>query len=156
MLHIVFDVVARNIIGLTAPGTTELSGHWWMPLLIFLGLSHAEARDEHIKTTLLARFMSPQGAKIANLANSGFALLAACLLAIGAGDATVRAIALNLALFGGITLPLWPIKVIVLLSTLAFAWAIFTTLTRDLRTSWAGQHDAENDEPFSLEGTTHV
>lgn len=53
MLHVVADVVARNVFNWPLPATLELAQHWWMVLLVFAGLGYAQLRGEHVRATVL-------------------------------------------------------------------------------------------------------
>lgn len=67
MLHVVADVVARNVFNRPLPATLELSQHWWMVLVVFAGLGYAQLRGEHVRATVLTDRLPASVGRIAEV-----------------------------------------------------------------------------------------
>lgn len=61
MVHVTGDVLARNLLSWSAPGTLEIVSMYYMPAIVFMPLAYVESLDEHIHVDLvynrLPRFM---------------------------------------------------------------------------------------------------
>jgi TRAP-type C4-dicarboxylate transport system permease small subunit len=59
MLHVVADVVGRNLFNYPAPATTELVAYYYMIAVVFLPLPFVELRDRSISVDLFYNFFPP-------------------------------------------------------------------------------------------------
>lgn len=53
MVHVTADVLARNLLSWSAPGTLEIVSMYYMPAIVFLPLAYVESLDEHIHVDLV-------------------------------------------------------------------------------------------------------
>ncbi|WP_054685861.1 TRAP transporter small permease subunit [Microbacterium sp. No. 7] len=120
MLHVVVDVIGRALWGRPLPATLEIAQYWWMPLLVFLAMAGTQRRDENIRVTLLIEGLPPRARRVADVV--GLALLAlvtALLLAAQTSDALHAAAIGEASLGSSVPVPIWPVKLLVLLGLAA-------------------------------------
>lgn len=58
MLHIMTDILFRAVANVGLEGTVESVTHWYMVALAFLPVASLEAREQHLRVTLLADRLS--------------------------------------------------------------------------------------------------
>tara|TARA_B110000211_G_scaffold231231_1_gene292436 strand:+ start:642 stop:1187 length:546 start_codon:yes stop_codon:yes gene_type:complete len=64
MLHVVADVVGRNLLNYPAPATTEMVAYYYMIAVVFLPLPFVELRDRSISVDLFYNWFSPSARKL--------------------------------------------------------------------------------------------
>jgi len=60
LIHVIANVILRTFFNSPIPGTNELVGNWYLPIIAFVGFVVAKTRREHIEATLLYDKVSPK------------------------------------------------------------------------------------------------
>lgn len=131
-LNVVIDVAMRNLARTPLPGTLDLVTYLWMPCLALLALGYAEIRDEQIRVTLLVDATSERSRRRqAAVVEALTAALGAWMtyLAIGAA---IRSFEISETTISASWLPLWPIRVVVVLSFALFSLSALARIYRIL------------------------
>ncbi|WP_443134920.1 TRAP transporter small permease subunit [Gordonia sp. KTR9] len=115
MLNITADVVLRVLTGQPLDGTNALVSTIWMPLIVFLGLGFAQARNEHIRVTLVSDRLSPTLLRIATASSLLVAMVATAVLIYASFNEAVRSFEIDQTTTGIVALPVWPMKFVMLL-----------------------------------------
>lgn len=108
-LHVVLDVVARNLAGLPLSGTTEFVAGWYMVAIVFCTLGSVHARGDHIRVDLIDMIAGPRLDGLLTVFTSLIFLAVAVAMALwgidDALDATLRGERVE---FTAWALPVWP------------------------------------------------
>lgn len=121
MLHTVALVLGRNLFDYQLPATQQWVTHWWMPIIVFLGLIVAARESSHISVGVLAERLPPRQRALV----TRITLVVGAIVLIILGVLTFQG-----ALFqyerkayspGAISLVIWPVYFVVPVGL--FAWA---------------------------------
>lgn len=108
MLHVVADIVARNLLAATIPATLELVSRYYMPALIFLPLAFVERANGHIQVTFIFNALPVVVRRV--LTPAILALVAVVFAAMGwvALEEAIAKFRIGEFLMGEVPVPLWP------------------------------------------------
>lgn len=106
-IQIVSDAAARSFLNRPLPLTLEISSHYWMPLLVFLGLAAAQRNDEHLRVTFILEGMTAQARRVVEIIVMGFSTLlmgyVSYFVVMGAAESTL----INETAIEAHGLPIW-------------------------------------------------
>ncbi|MGW8814407.1 TRAP transporter small permease subunit [Gordonia terrae] len=114
MLNITADVALRVFTGQPLDGTNALVSTIWMPLIVFLGLGFAQARNEHIRVTLVSDRLSPALLSIASVSTLLVAMAVTAVLIYASFNEAARSFEISQTTTGILALPVWPMKFVML------------------------------------------
>lgn len=108
MVHVVADIVARNLLATTIPATLELVSRYYMPALIFLPLAFVERSNGHIQVTFIFNTLPAVVRRL--LTPVILALVAVVFAAMGwvALEEAITKYRIGEFLMGEVPVPLWP------------------------------------------------
>ena len=118
MLLLVLNLVTR-FAGMPIQGLLEISTFVFLAL-IYLGLSHCEENDEHIKVRAVIKRVPIKVANGLNIFNYILAIVIGSIITYAAGDAALDAFRTGESVPGTAPLPTYPVKVAIFIGTLAF------------------------------------
>lgn len=120
-LNIAADVLLRNIAGVPMPGTLEVTQYVWMPALVFLALAYTEHKNEHIRAEILVDRLSPRLSRITSVVLKMAAAVVILCAAYYALLSTIHAASIGLEIIGGVTIAVWPMKILMTIALVAYA-----------------------------------
>lgn len=120
-VHIVADVGFRNLGGAPLPGTLEITQNWSMVVIVMLAMGYAEEIGEHINATILTQYLDPVSRWWSDLVVRGLMLLLVSVLTYYSVLAAVFAVRVQQIALGAITIPIWPVKIVLALGFALFA-----------------------------------
>lgn len=134
-LHIAADVSSRNLTGAPLSGTLEITQNWSMVLIVMLAMGYAEQIGEHINATILTQYLDPVSRWWSDLVVKGLMFLFVCALTYYSITAAVFAVEVRQVALGAITIPIWPVKIVLAIGFALFALqllvSIISLLTND-------------------------
>ncbi|WP_371999314.1 TRAP transporter small permease (plasmid) [Tistrella mobilis] len=108
-LHVVLDVVARNLAGLALSGTTEFVAGWYMVAIVFCTLGSVHARGDHIRVDLIDMIAGPRLDGLLTVFTSLiFLAVAVAMVLWGIDDALNATLRGERVEFTAWALPVWP------------------------------------------------
>ena len=134
MLHVTFDVAGRYFLNTPLPGTIVVVAHYYMIILVFIGIGVAEEKNGHVTVDVFTDMLPPK-------AQTGFGVFGGlvtaaviCMLMIGGWTAAVKKTSNGATMEQGsrmieIWQSYWAIPVGAALMLLLVIYRLFITLT---------------------------
>lgn len=133
MLHVVAEIVCRNILGITLPATLEIVSLYYMPALIFLPLALVERSGGHIDVNFIQERFPPFQRKLTEIFSYLVCgMIYAAMGWVGLQEAMAK-FAVREFLMGEVAVPLWPGRFMVPVGCFAIAAVIAVRLALALR-----------------------
>lgn len=133
MIHVVAEIVCRNILGVTLPATLEIVSLYYMPALIFLPLARVERLGGHIDVSFLQGRLPPFPRKLTEFFGyTVCGLIYAAMGWVGLQEALTK-FAIREFLMGEVAIPLWPGRFLVPVGCFAIAAVIALKLVLGIR-----------------------
>lgn len=108
MLHVVAEIICRNLVGVTLPATLEIVSLYYMPALIFLPLASVERSDGHIDVNFVQEgFPAPVRKLTVLFAYAVCGLIYGAMGWVGLQEALAK-FEIREFLMGEVAVPLWP------------------------------------------------
>lgn len=134
-LHIAADVTARNLLTAPLPGTLEITQNWSMVLIVMLAMGYAEQVGEHINATILTQYLDPYSRWWSDVIVKTLMFLFVTAVTYYSILAAVFAVQVQQVALGAITIPIWPVKIVLAIGFALFAlqllMSIISLLTND-------------------------
>lgn len=106
-LHVVADVVARNLFNEPIPGTLEYITYWWMPLIIFLAIPYVEQKKAQITVTLMSDALHGRHKDQAHILITVVTLIIFALVVFLAYASFTDALEIFQSSSGAVHVPIW-------------------------------------------------
>ncbi|AWH92807.1 TRAP transporter small permease subunit [Dietzia lutea] len=120
-VHIAADVGFRNLGGAPLPGTLEITQNWSMVVIVMLAMGYAERIGEHINATILTQYLDPVSRWWSDLIVRLLMFLFVSALTYYSILAAIFAVQVQQIALGAITIPIWPVKIVLALGFALFA-----------------------------------
>ncbi|MDV8001357.1 TRAP transporter small permease [Rhodococcus sp. IEGM 1408] len=127
-LHIAADVTSRNLTGTPLSGTLEITQNWSMVLIVMLAMGYAEQVGEHINATILTQYLDPVSQWWSDLIVKGLMFLFVSALTYYSITAAVFAVEVQQVALGAITIPIWPVKILLAIGFALFALQLLMSI----------------------------
>jgi TRAP-type C4-dicarboxylate transport system permease small subunit len=127
-IHVLADVIARNVTHRPLPATLEITSTWWMPLIIFAGLGAAQLTNEHIRVTLFLDGLRGGTRRVAEIVALLTALLVIGIATGFAFEGAIESTRIQEALLSVIAVPVWPIKWVAAIGLAVFMLQLVVSL----------------------------
>lgn len=127
-LHIAADVSSRNLTGTPLSGTLEITQNWSMVLIVMLAMGYAEQIGEHINATILTQYLDPVSRWWSDLIVTGLMFLFVSALTYYSITAAIFAVEVQQIALGAITIPIWPVKILLAIGFALFALQLLVSL----------------------------
>lgn len=127
-LHIAADVTARNLLTAPLPGTLEITQNWSMVLIVMLAMGYAEQVGEHINATILTQYLDPVSRWWSDVIVKGLMFLFVSALTYYSIVAAVFAVQVEQIALGAITIPIWPVKIVLAIGFALFALQLLMSI----------------------------
>jgi TRAP-type C4-dicarboxylate transport system permease small subunit len=137
MLATVADVARRTLLGRPIAGVVEVS-EVLLVAVVFLGAAYAQARREHVATTLLTARLGRRAS--AAVRSCSLALMAVLLVAMvwATGGRAADSVAVGEMRFGLVPVPMWPARVAITFGLLLLLAEVLLALAEAVRAVRAG------------------
>ncbi|MDO5511737.1 TRAP transporter small permease subunit [Corynebacterium sp.] len=106
-LHVVADVVARNLFNSPIAGTLEFITYWWMPIIIFLAVPYVEQKRAQITVTLMSDALTGRHKDQANVLITVVTALIFALVLFLAFSSFTDAMEISQTSSGSVQVPIW-------------------------------------------------
>lgn len=127
-VHIVADVSFRNLGGTPLPGTLEITQNWSMVVIVMLAMGYAEKIGEHINATILTQYLDPVSRWWSDLVVRSLMFLFVSVLTYYSILAAVFAVQVQQIALGAITIPIWPVKIVLAVGFALFALQLLMSI----------------------------
>lgn len=127
-LHIASDVTSRNLTGTPLTGTLEITQNWSMVLIVMLAMGYAEQVGEHINATILTQYLDPVSQWWSDLIVKGLMFLFVSALTYYSITAAVFSVEVEQVALGAITIPIWPVKILLAIGFALFALQLLMSI----------------------------
>lgn len=131
-LHVLVDVLARNIVGRGFPGTLDIVQYWWMPLGAVLPMALAELRNEHITVTILTEKLHGFAKRFFDTVTGTLSLVIIAAVTYYSSFSALHAMERGERALGAAWLPIWPIQLIVVAALAMFTLQLVATVYRSV------------------------
>lgn len=133
MVHVVAEIVCRNILGITLPATLEIVSLYYMPALIFLPLARVERSGGHIDVSFVQERFPPFPRKLTEVfCYLVCGVIYAAMGWVGLQEAMAK-FAIREFLMGEVAVPLWPGRFMVPVGCFAIAAVVTVRLALAFR-----------------------
>lgn len=153
VLQIITNVLMRFALNDPWDGTVNYVQLWWMPLLVFFALASAELDQEHIRVTVLLDAASPMIRRWMRAGVSALGLATACFVTYYTFAAGLASFEIREAAFGVTTVPIWPVKIAIVIGTGWFAVQTLVELIKIFRDTDDDTTGLEHDGRHSVDKT---
>ena len=113
MFLITFNIVGRKL-GFPLPGAVGVAG-FMLAIVVFLGLSHCEEKESHIRVEFLIHHLRPKIRMVVLIFDYLVALLLFTAMAVATGIDSIHSFQIKETLTGAVSLPEYPVKAIITL-----------------------------------------
>lgn len=127
-VHIAADVTARNLLTAPLPGTLEITQNWSMVLIVMLAMGYAERAGEHINATILTQYLDPVSRWWSDLIVKVLMFLFVSALTYYSILAAIFAVQVEQIALGAITIPIWPVKIVLAIGFALFALQLLMSI----------------------------
>lgn len=129
-IHIVVDVGGRVLFNHPLTGTSEFVQFWWMPIVGLMGLAATELKNEHIHVSLMSDGNDNALQRVVNIFAAVVSLGVSVWMLYLSWMKLMDAFRISESVVGLAWAPMWPIRLVVVISFLLFVVAIATRLHR--------------------------
>ena len=146
-VHVIVDVVARNVFHYSLHDTLAFVSYLWMPLIAYLALGAAQLAQEHMSVTLLVDHVGPRTrlvvVTVADLLVAALLLYMAVLAWYAVQDSWRLDERAGLARW----IVLWPVKAVVMVGMALYCVSTLATVVERLlnRTVYATELEKTHD-----------
>lgn len=136
ILLVFADVLLRNLINMPIPGVMEVSEHWLMVPMVFVGIWWAGHSNEHVRVTMVTEKL---GAKASLVAEIIVGMLSAALLTLMSWYAFTVAWSsyIDGEYAGAFEIIIWPVRFVTGLGFLSLALVVLQRVWLALRADGA-------------------
>lgn len=121
MLHVIADVVARQVFNSPIKGTLDITSDWWMVALVFLALGYAQQQREHVRATVVPEILPDRWKRIIEVFATVLLMLLALAIAYYGFREALDSRAINESSEDVRSIPIWPPKFLIPLGALSLA-----------------------------------
>ena len=141
LVHVLANVVLRTFFNSPIPGTNELVGNWYLPIIAFVGFIVAKVRREHIEATLIFDRLSPKNQLVMSIAVN---ILVVVVLAVFTIYGVIEAMhGFETLRTSGVTgVPIWPVLWVVPFGFGVLAVMYAVDAIKEIRTRTPVAHSA--------------
>lgn len=141
MLHIMADVVARNVLNDPLEGTMEITQYWWMPVCGLAGLALAQSRGEHIAVDVLPEAAGRVAATVSRVVTNFVSLAVLGWVLTVVWETAVARTELSEKAVGQDWLVIWPVRWVIVALFVLYVVANVATLLRAFKRSQEANDD---------------
>ncbi|NIY76769.1 TRAP transporter small permease [Thalassospira sp. HF15] len=131
VLLILADVLSRNLFNLPVPGVLEVSQYWLMVPMVCIGIWWAGRTHQHVRVTMLTENLGENALKLAD-AIAGCAAVLGLLIVSWFSFQVAYESMLDGEYAGAYKIVIWPVRYVVALGFLSFAFVIARQLVDTL------------------------
>lgn len=121
MLHVIADVVGRQLFNSPIKGTLDVTSDWWMVALVFLALGYAQQQREHVRATVVPEILPERWKRIIEVFATALLMLLALAIAYYGFREALDSRAINESSEDVRSIPIWPPKFLIPLGALSLA-----------------------------------
>lgn len=137
MSVLVIDIIFRYL-GSPILGVSQLSVLLMM-VMIYLGFSHCEENDEHVRLDMLPALISKRNEKWLSVFVGALALLACLLLSYSVYYDLGQSIRRNEVVEGAVSFPVWPAKLAMLIGAVLFTLQVVVNCFNGIKDIYSGR-----------------
>ncbi|MEU1956053.1 TRAP transporter small permease subunit [Nocardia rhamnosiphila] len=108
MIHVIGEVLGRNLFNHPLPGTLEITQYWWMMTIVFLAFGYTQLRGDHIRATVITEMLDARWERAAQVLAlfllGGFAVF----LGVHGWTSAVSSMEIRDTSTGAQPIPIWP------------------------------------------------
>jgi TRAP-type C4-dicarboxylate transport system permease small subunit len=147
-LHVIVDVVARNVLGRSLHDTLAFVSYLWMPIIAYLALGAAQLGREHMSVTLLVDHVGPRTRRVVETVADVLVAALLLYLTVLAWYAVQDSWYIDERV--GLTrwLVLWPVKAVVTVGLALYCVSTVATVVERVlgRTEYAAELERAHDD----------
>ncbi|GAA0616207.1 TRAP transporter small permease [Paenochrobactrum glaciei] len=145
ILLIFSDVLSRNIFNKPIPGVMEMTEHWLMVPMTFVGIWWAALKNEHVRVTILTEVLGSKSRLIAEVVVgccAAFFLLQMSWIGLGVAIESYQ----DGEYAGAFKIITWPVRFVAVIGFLSFACVIALRLYTILKAGGAEELSSDTTE----------
>ena len=137
MALLIIDIIFRYL-GSPVLGVSQLSVLLMM-VMIYLGFSHCEENDEHVRLDMLQNLISKKSERLVSVIVGVLALIACFLLSFAVYYDLGQSINRNEMVEGAVSFPVWPAKLAMFIGAVLFTLQVASNLIKLIKIPHVGR-----------------
>lgn len=121
MIHVIGEVVGRNVFNHPLSGTLEVTQYWWMMAIVFLAFGYTQLKGDHIRATILTEMMEERWQRASQALALVLLGVLAALMGIHGWTSAMASLEIRDASNSAQPIPIWPMAFAVPLGCAAMA-----------------------------------